>query len=351
MTETTERSRAEASFADMIDGHVEEFLKLHLSYDNIEMYETSSKKHMLGHSMEYSVKLAGYGFHADVRVDLKFECFVYEGEINFHEIRIKFVFEKPEEDGTSDATYTESATKIPSYYAECMENIIKRAWYESAGIQEGNDTICILESLGIEIKNDPRDSQFIHIRENHIMHANVVHYTNKNDCENEHLGLVFHMVKGPRRIMGFRQNNYMLIRLQMHMTLCSLNRNEIKQQSGYWDCWNTILQGKDCLFDSWRWTSLSWKQNDDKLLAFSMGQHPRLGRGSLVMDFSPDNVRNILQPRNEGILPIIIKVQTLVNFIERWFYWGPTVCDVFPEFNIIGFMGERCMRCKGLCLF
>ena len=103
-------------------------------------------------------------------------------------------------------------------------------------------------------------------------------------------------------------------------------------------------------FRTVKWTPMGWEKMQEKFLAFSMGQHSRLGQNSGVKDLNKDNVMTITSGNHN-----LLDCQYVFDFLEEWKVKGRDALMKYPLVSAYPGVGMTtgmvCKTCGGLINF
>ena len=95
------------------------------------------------------------------------------------------------------------------------------------------------------------------------------------------------------------------------------------------------------LFRSVKWTTMGWKKMQENFLAFSMGQHSRLGQNSGARNLHKDNVMTITSGNHN-----LLDCQYVFEFLDAWHKKGR---DALIQFPLVDAYPGACERTGMAC--
>ena len=287
------------------------------------------------------------GFYDDIFKDHKF---ISPGQVDMRDyckiggvidirdstmqIEMSFDFSEPQ-----SAAATASGQQILALSDETVNK-----WFEDAKrwtkdnlfrTGENEETVCILQSSEYNVTSTYKEGQlkimlFTHIQNDQALWMAVIHRMPKEDGLRK---IVIDASWNVRDAAGrFHTKEDLLIKLftpEMH--------NEYKgfEPSKYQGLYSSQL------FRSVKWTPMGWEKMQEKFLAFSMGQHSRLGRNSGVKDLNKDNVMTITSGNHN-----LFDCQYLIDFLDAWNKNGR---DALIQFPLVDAYSGACERTGMAC--
>jgi hypothetical protein len=235
-----------------------------------------------------------------------------------------------------------SANNIPTLCADSMTAYVEDTLYGSGS----EDTACILKSSSIQLSGlktssvqvpDKRKTTFfLHVKYGHIMVVRIRERQSSADLS---------IYKGFRRIRTGES-------LDTNETLFKWLKTNISSafivaHKDAADLWKDESFRKSELFRSTTWTPLKWKMEDDKLFAFCMGWHHRLGENSVMKVLPSEILRQVTDKQQQPLTS-----EYVFKFLDEWFYFKGTDRNVYGRvlqlYPLVCTYESVCVACGGL---